>query len=192
MITTEDLYKLEDYSEIRDDYRRKAIEHRRQRQLPVGPNCTLAFEDKDTIKYQIQEMLYIEKTFSKQGIQDEIDAYSTLVPTGANLMATMTLEYGDPEVRKIKLQQLRNIENTVYFRVQGNQRIYARADEDMERTNEVKTSSVHFLRFEFKPNEIVDFKDPSNKVYLGIGHDLYPYEVLLSDEVRKELIGDFA
>jgi len=135
MITTEDLYKLEDYSEIRDDYRRTAIEHRRQRQLPVGPNCTLAFEDKETIEYQIQEMLYIEKTFSKQGIQDEIEAYRTLVPTGTNLMATMCLEYGDPELRKIKLEQLRNIENTVYFRVQGNQRIYARADEDMERTN---------------------------------------------------------
>lgn len=191
MITTEDLYKLEDYSEIRDDYRRTAIEHRRQRQLPVGPNCTLAFEDKETIKYQIQEMLYIEKTFSKQGIQDEIEAYRTLVPTGTNLMATMCLEYGDPEIRKIKLEQLRNIESTVYFRVQGNQRIYARADEDMERTNEVKTSSVHFLRFEFKPNEIVDFKDFNNKVYLGISHDLYPYEVQISDEVRKALIGDF-
>lgn len=192
MITTEDLYKLEDYSEIRDDYRRTAIEHRRQRQLPVGPNCTLAFEDRETIKYQIQEMLYIEKTFSKQGIQDEIEAYRNLIPTGNNLMATMCLEYGDPEVRKVKLEQLRNIENTVYFRVQGNQRIYARADEDMERTNEVKTSSVHFLRFEFKPNEIVDFKDFKNKVYLGISHDLYPYEIQVNDEVRKALIGDFA
>ena len=191
MITTEDLYKLEDYSEIRDDYRRTAIEHRRQRQLPVGPNCTLAFEDRETIKYQIQEMLYIEKTFSKQGIQDEIEAYRNLIPTGNNLMATMCLEYGDPEVRKVKLEQLRNIENTVYFRVQGNQRIYARADEDMERTNEVKTSSVHFLRFEFKTNEIVDFKDFNNKVYVGISHDLYPYEVQVSDEVRKALIGDF-
>lgn len=192
MINQEDLLKLEDYSEVRDDYRRSAIDHRRQRQVPVGPNCTLSFEDKETIKYQIQEMLYIEKTFSRQGIQDEIDAYSSLVPTGANLMATMTLEYGDPEIRKVKLQQLRNIENTVYFRIQGNQRVYARADEDMERTNEIKTSSVHFLRFEFKPNEIVDFKDSSNKIYLGISHDLYPYEIQLSDEIRKELIEDFA
>lgn len=192
MINQEDLLKLEDYSEVRDGYRRSAIDHRRQRQVPVGPNCTLSFEDKETIKYQIQEMLYIEKTFSRQGIQDEIDAYSSLVPTGANLMATMTLEYGDPEIRKVKLQQLRNIENTVYFRIQGNQRVYARADEDMERTNEIKTSSVHFLRFEFKPNEIVDFKDSSNKIYLGISHDLYPYEIQLSDEIRKKLIEDFA
>ena len=192
MITTEDLYKLEDYSEIRDDYRRTAIEHRRQRQLPVGPNCTLAFEDRETIKYQIQEMLYIEKTFSKQGIQDEIEAYRNLIPTGNNLMATMCLEYGDPEVRKVKLEQLRNIENTVYLRIQGNQRIYAHADEDMERTNEVKTSAVHFLRFEFKPGQIVDFKDMKNKVYIGIAHDLYPYEVLLSDEIRTILSKDFA
>lgn len=192
MITSQDLYKLEDYNDVRDEYRRGAIEQRRQRQVPVGPNCTLAFENRDTIKYQIQEMLYIEKTFSRQGIQDEIDAYSSLIPTGANLMATMCLEYGDPEVRKVKLEQLRNIENTVYLRIQGNQRIYAHADEDMERTNEVKTSSIHFLRFELKPNEIVDFKDFSNKIYLGISHDLYPYEIQVSDEVRKILIGDFA
>jgi hypothetical protein len=192
MLTTDDLYKLEEYSELRDEYRKEAIAHRRSRQLPIGPNCTLAFEDRSTIKYQIQEMLFIEKTFSKNGINDEISAYNGLIPTGSNLMATMTLEYGDPELRKIKLSQLKNIERTVYFRIQGNERVYARADEDMERTNEVKTSAVHFLRFEFKPGQIVDFKDMKNKVYIGIAHDLYPYEVLLSDEIRTILSKDFA
>jgi len=192
MLTSKDLMTLEDYSKIRDDFRTNAISHRRQRQIAVGPNCTLAFEDKDTVKYQIQEMLYIEKTFTPRGIKDELDAYTPLIPNGSNLIATMTLEYGDPEIRKVKLEQLKTIEDTVYFRIQGHQRVYALADEDMERSNETKTSSVHFLRFEFKPGEIVDFKDTSNKVYIGISHDLYPYEVQISDQVRKVLIGDFA
>jgi hypothetical protein len=192
MLTSKDLMTLEDYSKIRDDFRTNAISHRRQRQVAVGPNCTLAFEDRDTVKYQIQEMLYIEKTFTPKGIKDELDAYTPLIPNGTNLIATMTLEYGDPEIRKVKLEQLRAIEDTVYFRIQGHQRVYALADEDMERSNETKTSSLHFLRFEFKPGEIVDFKDISNKVYIGISHDLYPYEVMLSDEVRKELVKDFA
>ena len=192
MLTSKDLMTLEDYSKIRDEFRRTAIDHRRQRQVAVGPNCTLAFEDKETIRYQIQEMLYIEKTFTPRGIKDELDAYTPLIPNGTNLVATMTLEYGDPEIRRVKLEQLKNIEDTVYFRVQGHQRIYAIADEDMDRSNDLKTSSVHFLRFEFKPGEIVDFKDTSNKVYIGIGHDLYPYEVQLSDEAREELVKDFA
>lgn len=192
MLTQGDLMTLEDYSKVRDDFRRSAIDHRRLRQVPIGPNCTLAFEDKDTVKYQIQEMLFIERTFSAAGIKDELDAYNPLIPTGTNLIATMTLEYGDPELRKIKLEQLKNIEDTVYLRIQGHQRVYALADEDLQRSNDSKTSAVHFLRFELKPGEIVDFKDMSNKVYLGIGHDLYPYEIQISDELRKELIEDFA
>lgn len=192
MLTQDDLMTLEDYSKVRDDFRRTAIDHRRLRQVPIGPNCTLAFEDSETIKYQVQEMLYIERTFTEGGIKDELDAYNPLIPSGTNLIATMTLEYGDPELRKVKLEQLKNIEDTVFLRIQGHQRIYALADEDLVRTNEAKTSAVHFLRFELKPGEIVDFKDVNNKVYLGISHDHYPYEILLSDETRKELMEDFA
>lgn len=191
MLTTQDLLTLEDYSKIRDEFRTNAIDHRRQRQVAIGPNCTLAFEDKDTIKYQIQEMLYIEKTFTPRGIKDELDAYNPLIPNGTNLIATMTLEYGDPELRKIKLEQLKNIEDTVYLRIQGHQRIYAIADEDLERSNDAKTSAVHFIRFDLKPGEIVDFKDLTNKVYIGISHDLYPYEVMLGDNTREELVKDF-
>ena len=183
---------LEDYSKVRDDFRRTAIDHRRLRQVPIGPNCTLAFEDSETVKYQVQEMLYIERTFTEGGIKDELDAYNPLIPSGTNLIATMTLEYGDPELRRIKLEQLKNIEDTVYLRIQGHQRIYAIADEDLVRTNEAKTSAVHFLRFELNAGQIVDFKDVNNKVYLGISHDLYPYEIQVSEEVRKALIGDFA
>jgi len=192
MLTQDDLMTLEDYSKARDDFRRSAMDHRRVRQVQIGPNCTLAFEDSETIKYQVQEMLYIERIFTEGGIKDELDAYNPLIPSGTNLIATMTLEYGDPELRKVKLEQLKNIEDTVFLRIQGHQRIYAVADEDLVRTNEAKTSAVHFLRFELKPGEIVDFKDPNNKVYLGIGHDLYPYEVQLQEQARKELVKDFA
>lgn len=192
MLTSKDLMTLEDYSKIREDFRLGAIDHRRQRQVAVGPNCTLAFEDINTVKYQIQEMLYIEKTFTPRGIKDELDAYTPLIPTGTNLIATMTLEYGDPNIRKVKLEQLKNIEDTVYFRIQGHQRIYAVADEDMDRSNDTKTSSVHFLRFEFKAGQIVDFRDHANKIYIGVSHDLYPYEVMLSDLIREELSKDFA
>jgi hypothetical protein len=192
MLTQDDLMTLEDYSKVRDDFRRTAIDHRRLRQVPIGPNCTLAFEDSETVKYQVQEMLYIERTFTEGGIKDELDAYNPLIPSGTNLIATMTLEYGDPELRRIKLEQLKNIEDTVFLRIQGHQRIYAIADEDLVRTNEAKTSAVHFLRFELNAGQIVDFKDVNNKVYLGISHDLYPYEIQVSEEVRKALIGDFA
>ena len=191
MLTKDDLMTLETYSEVRDDFRREAMTHRRSRQVPIGPNCTLAFEDRETIKYQIQEMLYIEKTFSPSGIKDELEAYNPLIPIGNNLVATMTLEYGDPEVRKIKLEQLKNIENTVYIRIDGHERVYARADEDLERSNDSKTSSVHFLNWQFKPGQIADFKDMKNNVVLGIAHDLYPYEVKLADHHRLELIKDF-
>ena len=192
MLTQDDLLTLEDYSKVRDDFRRTAIDHRRIRQVSIGPNCTLAFEDRDTVKYQVQEMLFIERTFTSNGIKDELDAYNPLIPTGTNLIATMTLEYGDPELRKIKFEQLKNIEETVFLRIQGHPRIYAIADEDLQRSNDDKTSAVHFLRFELQPGAIVDFKDPSNKVYLGISHDLYPYEILLSEDTRKELAKDFA
>jgi len=192
MLTQDDLMTLEDYSKVRDDFRRTAIDHRRLRQVPIGPNCTLAFEDSETVKYQVQEMLYIERTFTEGGIKDELDAYNPLIPSGTNLIATMTLEYGDPELRRIKLEQLKNIEDTVYLRIQGHPRLYAIADEDLVRTNEAKTSAVHFLRFELNAGQIVDFKDVNNKVYLGISHDLYPYEIQVSEEVRKALIGDFA
>lgn len=192
MITSLDLFKLEHYSKIRDEFRTSAIEHRRKRQIAVGPNCTFSFEDIQTIKYQIQEMLYIEKSTSPLDIQHEIDAYSPLVPKGTNLCATMTLEFGDPEIRKTMLQILVKCENTVFIRIAGHPRVYAYADEDLERSTEQKTSSVHFLRFEFEPGQVVDFKDFNNKISLGIGHDLYPYEVALSDEFRTELIRDFA
>jgi hypothetical protein len=192
MLTQDDLMTLEDYSKVRDDFRRSAIDHRRLRQVSIGPNCTLAFEDRDTVKYQVQEMLFIERTFTTNGIKDELDAYNPLIPNGMNLIATMTLEYGDPDLRKVKLEQLKNIEDTVFLRIQGHQRIYAIADEDLERSTDSKTSAVHFLRFELKPGEIIDFKDSANKVYLGIGHDLYPYEIQLKDEVRNELVKDFA
>jgi hypothetical protein len=148
IITRESLMPLELYARARKEFRANVIAHKKRRTVRLGANITLIFEDELTIRYQIQEMLRIEKIFEDEGIEGELSAYNPLVPSGTNWKATMLLEYPDPEERKRMLAKLIGVEDRVWVRVEGFEPVYAIADEDLERSNEDKTSSVHFLRFE--------------------------------------------
>ena len=187
-IARESLLTLEAYARERHDFRASVIAHKKNRTVRLGEHVTLIFEDELTIRYQIQEMLRIEKTFEERGIQDELDAYVPLIPDGTNLKATMMIEYEDPGLRKIELARLRGIENRVYIEVDGHSPVYAVADEDLSRENEEKTSSVHFLRFEFEPAVIRAFQQGAS-VALGIDHPNYTVRL---DEVVPEVQASIA
>jgi len=163
------LLTLEAYARQRKDFRAQVIAHKRNRTVRLGEHVSLLFEDELTVRYQIQEMLRIEKTFEEAGIRDELDAYNPLIPDGTNLKATMMIEFEDPVVRARELAQLRGIEDAVYVQVDGHAQVYAIADEDLERENDEKTSSVHFLRFEFEPAMIAAFKGGA-VVAIGVDH----------------------
>lgn len=191
-ISREDLFSLEQYAEARSAFREKVLEHKKNRRLDLGTNAALYFEDRLTMQYQIQEMLRIEKTFEEEGIQDELDVYTPLVPDGTNLKATMMIEYDDPEVRKKELAKLRGIEDRVYIQVDGFDKVYAIADEDLERENEEKTSSVHFLRFEFAAPMIGALKKGA-ALAVGIDHAAYNVRVdEVAPNVQGALVKDFA
>jgi hypothetical protein len=189
-ITRESLLTLEAYAKERTAFRARAIAHKRARTVHVGEHVTLLFEDELTIRYQIQEMLRIEKTFEEAGIQDELDAYDPLVPDGTNLKATMLVEYEDSDERRHALERLRGIEDHVSLRVGGGPPVHAIADEDLDRSNEQKTSSVHFLRFELTPDMIAAFKG-GRDVAIGIDHPDYRVETVLAQPVREALAADF-
>ena len=191
MLTHQDLHSLEHYSARRPDYKRIAVEHRKRRQIKLGMNMTLHFEDRVTVQYQIQEMLLIERTFSKQGIQDELDAYNPLIPTGTNLKATLTLEYGDPVVRQQQLARLRGVEDRVYVKVEGYDPVYAVADEDLDRSNEVKTAAVHFLRFELTADMIAALREQEAGLSVGVDHTDYSHSTLVHAGAVQSLIADF-
>jgi len=185
------LWTLEAYAKQRKEFRAKVIAHKKNRSVALGGHVTLIFEDELTIRYQIQEMLRIEKTFEEAGIQDELDAYNPLIPDGANLKATMMIEYDDPVVRKRELAKLKGIEDRVYVQVDGHAKVYAIADEDLDRENEEKTSSVHFLRFEFSPEAIAAFKGGA-AVAMGIDHPAYAARVdEVAPQVQTALARDF-
>lgn len=169
-LTRDDLMSLETYSEARTEFRARVLEHKKHRKLAVGPNATLYFEDRLTIQYQIQEMLRVERIFEKAGIDDELAAYNPLIPEGSNLKATFMLEYEDVDERKQALSKLVGIEDTVWIRVGDGERIFAIADEDLDRENETKTSSVHFLRFELNSEDVRRAKSGS-PLSLGIDHE---------------------
>jgi len=191
-ITRESLMTLEAYAKARPEYRAKVIAHKKARSVHLGEHVTLTFEDEQTMRYQVQEMLRIEKIFEEEGIQGELDAYNPLVPDGANLKATMLIEYEDVEERRHALARLRGIEDRVWVQVEGSPRVYAIADEDLERETEEKTSSVHFLRFELTPEMIVALK---RGVALGIGVDHPNYEATIAAvgaDTRAALVKDFA
>jgi hypothetical protein len=191
-ISRDSLWTLETYAKNRKDFRARVIAHKKNRTLHLGEHMTLIFEDEMTIRYQIQEMLRIEKTFEEAGIQDELDAYNPLIPDGTNLKATMMLEYDDPVVRARELAKLKGIEDKVYVQVDGFGKAYAIADEDLERENEEKTSSVHFLRFEFSPEMIAAFKSGA-AVAVGVDHSGYAARVdEVAPEVQTALARDFA
>jgi hypothetical protein len=191
-ITRDSLWTLEHYSRIRNQFRQEIIAHKKVRQVPLGEHITLFFEDEKTIRYQIQEMLRIEKTFEEQGILDELDAYNPLIPDGRNFKCTMMIEYPDPVIRKVELGKLKGVEDRVYIQVEGREKVYAIADEDLERENDEKTSSVHFMRFELDDDMAEALK---YGVSLAMGVDHPNYQVRLdpvSAETRAALVKDLA
>jgi len=191
-IARDSLLTLEAYAKERSAFRARVLAHKRNRIVHVGPHVTLLFEDELTIRYQIQEMLRIEKTFDESGIQQEVDAYNPLVPDGSNLKATMLLEYEDADARRAALAELRGIEDYVFLRVAGFPPVQAIADEDLERENDAKTSAVHFVRFELTPEMIAAFK-AGTPVALGVDHPNYKAEVgAISPLVQETLASDFA
>ena len=186
-----DLMTLESYSERRSEFRTQVLAHKKQRHVMIGPNATLYFEDRVTIQYQVQEMLRVERIFDRDGIEEELAAYNPLIPDGRNLKATFMLEYTDADVRRRELARLVGIEDRVWARVGELAAVYAVADEDLERSTEEKTSSVHFLRFEFDANAVAALKAGASLSF-GIDHDHYRYEVApVEEHVRGALVQDF-
>jgi len=191
-ITRESLLTLEAYARERPALRARTIAHKRARTVHLGEHVTLLFEDELTVRYQIQEMLRIEKIFEDAGIQDELDVYNPLVPDGTNLKATMLIEYEDATRRAEALARLKGIEDRVWLRVGELPVAYAIADEDLERENAQKTSSVHFLRFELTAEMRAGFKAGAN-VAMGVDHPEYRAEIAsLAEPVRVALRADFA
>ena len=185
----EDLLSLEEYDSQRDSIKKELINHKKNRTVNIGDNIVLIFEDFMTIKYQVQEMLRIEKIFNKKEIQEEIDAYNPLIPDGSNLKATMLIMYPDVEVRREMLFKLHDIENQIWLSV-GNKKIIAFADEDLDRSTDEKTSAVHFLRFQLEQDDIAEFiSNPIVKI--GVNHPAYNEEVALENDVKKSLQADF-
>ena len=191
-ITRDSLLTLESYARERNDFRTRVLAHKKPRTVHVGEHVTLLFEDELTIRYQVQEMLRIEKTFEDAGIQDELDAYNPLVPDGENWKATMLVEYEDVEERRRMLARLKGIEDRVWVQIETHPRVYAIADEDLERENEEKTSSVHFLRFELKPSMIASLKSGA-ALSIGVDHPQYTATLrAVPEATRTALLADLA
>jgi hypothetical protein len=186
------LLSLEAYARQRNEFRARVIAHKRNRKVELGGHVALAFEDELTIRYQIQEMLRIERVFEEDGIRSELEAYNPLVPDGRNFKATMMIEYPDPAERKHMLARLKGIEDRVWIRVEGAERIYAVADEDLERENEEKTSAVHFLRFELSEPMAQALKRGAPRA-IGVDHPEYRAEIpAVPPDVRNALVADLA
>ena len=189
-LTRDDLYSLEQYSEIRDEFRNQVMSHKRNRRVELGTNAALYFEDRLTMQYQVQEMLRIERIFEAAGINDELEAYNPLIPDGSNWKATFMVEFSEVEERRAMLTRLIGIENKVYVQVDGFDRVYAIADEDLERSDEHKTSAVHFMRFELSAEQVDALKSGA-ALAAGIDHENYQVEIpALPENVRQSLIGD--
>ncbi len=185
-----DLLSLERYSRERADFRARVMAHKRNRQLAIGPNTMWLFEDRLTVQYQVQEMLRTERIFEAEGIAEELAAYNPLIPDGRNWKATLLIEYPDPEVRRVQLERLRGIEDRCYVQVAGFDRLYAIADEDLERENEVKTSAVHFLRFELSDAMAAALKSGAG-LSAGIDHPAYQHVLeSVPVNVRAALLAD--
>ena len=185
----EDLLSLEAYHKQRADFRARVLAHKRLRQVPVGPNVTLYFEDRLTMQYQVQEMLRAERIFESDAIAEELAAYNPLIPDGTNLKATMMLEYPDVAVRRAALEGLGGIEHGVYIEVANLGRALAHADEDLPRSNETKTSAVHFLRFELDNAMRTQLKSGA-PLKVGVSHPQYTHEVVVPPDVARTLAAD--
>jgi len=191
-LTRNDLYSLEKYAEVRPRFRSQVMAHKKNRQVAIGPNATLYFEDRLTMQYQVQEMLRIERIFEAGGINDELDAYNPLIPDGSNWKATFMVEFPDVEERREALKRLKGIETRVWARVAGYEPVRPYADEDLEREDEDKTSSVHFLRFELTP-EMVKAVKQGAAIAMGIDHPAYTHQLdPLPQAVRDSLAQDLS
>ena len=187
-LSRKDLYSLEEYSEIRDDFRARVMAHKKNRRLDLGDNLVLFFEDQLVMHYQVQEMLKAEKIFDADGIQEELDAYNPLIPDGTNWKATMMIQYADVEQRQQMLQKLVGIENNIWMRVGDHDKVYPVADEDLERATEDKTSAVHFLRFELTAAMIADVHKGAT-ISAGVEHENYSITV---DAIPENLAASLA
>ncbi|MEE9160304.1 MAG: DUF3501 family protein [Gammaproteobacteria bacterium] len=184
------LWSLEEYAEMRSDFKTKVIAHKQNRQLPIGPNATVYFEDSLTIQYQIQEILRIERIFEAAAIEEELATYNPLIPDGSNWKATLMIEFTDETERRVALAKMRGIEDSIWMQVEGHDKVTPFANEDMERTNDDKTSAVHFLRFELDQEMITSLKSGAN-LSAGITHAEYHHVVdVVPDSVRKLLLED--
>jgi hypothetical protein len=191
-LSRQDLWSLEEYAELRPDFRARVMAHKKTRQLALGEYARLYFEDALTVKYQVQEMLRIEKVFDAQGIDEELGAYNPLIPDGHNWKATFMIEYDDPAERAEKLSQMIGIEDRVWLQVDGCEALYPIADEDLSRATEEKTSAVHFLRYELDAHMIASVKDGAS-IRAGINHPGLPLAGLqVAADVRASLAADLA
>jgi hypothetical protein len=190
-LTRSDLWPLERYADERKEFRNRVIAHKKLRKVALGEHITLLFEDRLTVHYQVQEMLRIERIFEAAGIQDELDAYNPLIPDGSNLKATMLIEFPDAGVRAERLAQLGGIEHRVYAEVDGFPRVFAHADEDLDRSSEDKTSAVHFLRFEFAAAAIAALRNGGATMGFGIEDPRLPERVIAAEATRQALLADF-
>jgi hypothetical protein len=190
-LTASDLLSLEQYARERPTLRVRMIEHRRLRQLRIGEHCSWSFEDRQTVRYQVQEMLRTERIFEPAGIAEELDAYNPLIPDGRNLKATLLIEYADPAERAQRLGELRGFERRCWLRVAGFEPVFAIADEDLERENDTKTSAVHFLRWEFSLPMVTQLKAGA-ALAAGVDHPHYRYSVdPVAAALRDTLQADF-
>ena len=186
----EDLWSLEKYAEKRPEFKKEVLAIKKDRQVALGENATLYFENEKTIRYQIQEMLRIEKVFEAEGIDDELEAYNPLIPDGSNLKATFMIEYGDAEERAKVLATLGGVENTVWVQVEGFDKVYAFANEDMERSTDEKTSAVHFMRFELTADMSKAVKE-NKAISMGIDYDGFEQLVNpIAEASRTSLMND--
>ena len=187
-----DLLSLERYSRERPEFRARVIAHKKPRTIHLGEHVTLIFEDELTVRYQVQEMLRIEKIFEEEGIDDELAAYNPLIPDGSNFKATMLIEYEDADERRLALAKLKGIEGRVWMQVEGCAKVFAIADEDLERENAEKTSSVHFLRFEMSKEMVAALKY-GMALGIGVDHPNYKAEIpAVGDATRTALVADLA
>jgi len=180
---------LEQYAEQRGEFRQQVLTHKKHRQVMLGPNSTLYFEDRLTLLYQIQEMLRIEKVFEADGINEELEAYNPMVPSGRNFKATYMIEYTDPGIRAVQLEKLVGIEDLVWMQVAGFDKVWAIADEDLERSTETKTSAVHFMRFEMS-DEMADALKKGTGWDIGVQHPAYTYDLKVEGATRESLLND--
>lgn len=189
-LTRDDLWSLEQYAEKREAFRGEVIEHKKDRQILIGDHLLLIFEDELTIRYQIQEMLRVEKVFEAAGIQDELDAYNPLIPDGDNLKCSLLIQYNDVAERKHRLTELVGIEDVIWLQFGDSGKVYPIADEDMERDYEDKTSAVHFMRYQFDDDQIAAARR-GEALTMGVEHTAFPVDdVIVADNVRASLVAD--